>query len=49
LMRHQAYAEHLIYDPQSCFNSDTPPTRLYTEMHTGDWWWETQVRRDTPG
>ena len=49
LMRQPAYAEHLIYAPQRCFNSDTPPRRLYTEMHTADWWWETLVRRDTPG
>jgi len=44
-----AYAEHLIYAPLRYFNSNTPPKRLYTEMHTADWWWETQVRRDTPG
>ena len=49
LMRHPSYTEHLIYAPQRCFNSDTPPKRLYTEMHTADWWWETQVGRDTPG
>jgi len=47
LMRQLAYAEHLIYAPQRCFNCDTQPTCLYTEMHTADWWWETQVRRDT--
>jgi len=39
-MQQPAYAEHLIYAPQRCFNSDTPLTRLYTEMHTVDWWWE---------
>jgi hypothetical protein len=49
LMRQPAYAEHRIYTAQRCFNSDTPPERLYTEMHTADWWWETQVSRDTPG
>jgi hypothetical protein len=49
LMRQPAYAEHLIYTPQRCFNSDTPPKRLFTEMHPAHWWWETQVRRDTPG
>jgi hypothetical protein len=49
LMRQPAYAEHLIYAPQSCSNVDTPPKRLYTDMHTADWWWETQVRSDTPG
>ena len=48
LMRQPTYAEHLIYAPQYCFNSDTPPKLLCTEMHTADWWWETQVRRDTP-
>jgi len=48
-MRQPAYAEHLIFTPQRCFNSDSPPKRLHTEMHTADWWWETQVRRDTLG
>jgi hypothetical protein len=49
LMRQPAYAEHFIYAPQRCFNSDMPPKRLYTGMHTADWWWETQVRRDSRG
>ena len=43
------YAEHLIYAPQRCVHSDTPHIRLYTEMPTVDWWWETQVRRDSLG
>jgi hypothetical protein len=38
LMRQPAYAEHLIYTPQRCLNSDTPSKRLYTEMYTVDWW-----------
>jgi len=49
LMRQPAYAEHLFFAPQRCYNSDMPPKRLHTEMHTADWWWETQVRRDTRG
>ena len=44
-----AYAEHLIYAPQRFFNGDAPPRRLYTEMHTAEWWWGTQVSRDTRG
>jgi hypothetical protein len=48
-MRQPAYAEHLIYAPQRCFNSDTQPKRFYTELHTADWWWETQVSGDTRG
>jgi hypothetical protein len=49
LMWQPAYTEHLIFAPQCCNNSDTAPKRLYTEMHTVEWWWETQVRRDTRG
>jgi len=49
LMRQPAYVEHLIYAPQLCFNSNTPPKRLNTIMHTADWRWEKQVRRDTRG
>jgi len=48
LIRQPSYAEHGRYAHQGCFNSDTPPKRHYTEMHTADWWWETQVRRDPP-
>jgi hypothetical protein len=29
LMRQPAYAEHRIFAPQRCFNSDTPPKHLY--------------------
>jgi len=49
LMRQPAYAKNLIFAPQGCFNSDTPQKCLYTEMHTADWRWEAQVRRDTRG
>jgi hypothetical protein len=49
LMQQPAYAEHHNVAPQHCINSDAPPKRLYTEMHTADCWWETKVRRDTQG
>jgi hypothetical protein len=39
LMRQPAYTADLICAPQRCFNSNTPPKRLYTEMHSADWWW----------
>jgi len=48
-LRQAAYTEHLIYAPQRCINSDAPQKRLCTDMHTADWWWDTQVRRDTWG
>jgi hypothetical protein len=47
LMQQPPYAEHLVFACQRCLNRDTPPKRLYTEMHTVDSWWETQVRTDT--
>ena len=46
-MRQPAYAEHPLYTPQLCFNSDTPPKRLSIEMYITGLWWETQVWRDT--
>jgi len=49
LMWQPPYPEHLIDATQRCFNSDTPLKRLYTEMHTADLWWETQVRTNTQG
>jgi hypothetical protein len=49
LMGQPAYTEHLIFAPQHCYNSDTPPKCLYTEMHSVHLWWETQVRQNTRG
>jgi hypothetical protein len=49
LMWLPAYTNHLIFAPQRCFQSDTPQRPLYTGMHTADWWWNTQLRRDTRG
>jgi hypothetical protein len=47
LLQQPLYAKHLIYARQCCVTSDKPPKRLYTEMHTADGWWETQLRKDT--
>jgi hypothetical protein len=49
LMRQPAYTEHPIFALQRYFNRNTPQRRLCTKMPTADWWWETQVRRDTRG
>jgi len=49
LMQQPAYAEHHIHGPQRCFHSDMPPKPNYTQMHTADWWWETQINRDIRG
>jgi hypothetical protein len=41
ILRQAAYKEHLVYAPVRSFNA--AGDRIYDEMHTGDWWWSTQV------
>ena len=41
LLRQRVYAEHLVFEPMHEF--DDEGNRVYTDMHTGDWWWTTQV------
>jgi Plavaka transposase len=40
LLGHQPFAPNLHYAPIRLLNKDN--ARVYNEMHTGDWWWETQ-------
>jgi len=40
LMQQPSYAEHRIYAPQRCFDSNMPLKLRYTEMPPSDWWWE---------
>ena len=41
LIRQGAYKEHMVYAPIREYDSNG--FQLYSEMHTADWWWETQV------
>ena len=41
VLRQRTFAEHMIYEPVREF--DAEGNRVYTDMHTGDWWWQTQV------
>ena len=36
----------MVYTPVKEWNSEEPPQRVYSEMHTADWWWETQGGSD---
>jgi hypothetical protein len=38
------FAPYLKYAPEQHYTDDTCSIRLFHDMHTGDWWWETQVR-----
>ena len=39
LLGHPPFASDLVYSPICQYNDDD---RVYTEMHTADWWWNTQ-------
>lgn len=41
LLAQPTYREDTVYGPIREY--DGSGQRLYSEMHTGDWWWETQV------
>lgn len=40
LMGHIPFKDNLAYAPVHHYNAGH--VKVYTEMHTGDWWWETQ-------
>lgn len=42
LLSQPAYRDDIVYAPVREYNETGE--RLYSEMHTADWWWETQVR-----
>ena len=37
------FAEHLIFSPEHHYGDQDMTVRLYHDMHTGKWWWDTQV------
>ena len=37
-------AEYMIYAPERHYADKDKTIRLYHDMHTGQWWWKTQVR-----
>ena len=41
LLAQVAYKEDMVYAPIR--ETDSQGDRLYSEMHTADWWWEMQV------
>ena len=40
LLGHLPFGEHTVYGPMRIF--DTSGRRIYNEIYTGDWWWDTQ-------
>ncbi|KAG0643365.1 hypothetical protein HOY80DRAFT_1094438 [Tuber brumale] len=42
LLSQKCFTQDIVYAPVKDWDSETPPARVYSEMHTGDWRWETQ-------
>lgn len=37
------FAAVLVFAPERHYTDETKQTRMYHDMHTGKWWWATQV------
>jgi Plavaka transposase len=37
------FAQDLVFAPERYYSDHTRTSRIYNEMHTGDWWWSVQV------
>lgn len=37
------FAHDLVFAPERHYTNSTQTRRVYSEMHTGDWWWSVQV------
>lgn len=38
-----AFRDHMRFEPERAYEDQDGKSRVYDEMWTGDWWWETQV------
>lgn len=43
LIGNPAFRDNLRYAPQRVYEDEDGTNRLFNEMWTGDWWWDTQV------
>ncbi len=44
LMGHSAFKDDMVYAPERHWHPDRESDQIFTEMHTGHWWWETQQK-----
>ncbi|KAG1771513.1 hypothetical protein EDD22DRAFT_947948 [Suillus occidentalis] len=40
------FADFLVFAPERHYTDDDETVRLYSDMHTGRWWWNTQKKLD---
>lgn len=43
LIGNPAFQEHLSYVPERVYSDEAGLNRIYDEMWTADWWYDTQV------
>jgi hypothetical protein len=43
LIRNPTFKEHMAYAPEKAYQDEDGSVRIFDEIWTGDWWWETQV------
>ena len=43
LLENPAASDANVYEPKRVWRDKERKTREYSEMWTGDWWWDTQV------
>jgi len=48
LMGNPIFKDALEYAPQKHFSDEEGTNRVFDEMWTGDWWWNTQVVMPSP-
>ena len=48
LIGNPAFREYISYAPEHAYADEAGAIRIFDEMWTADWWWETQVST-TPG
>lgn len=44
LISNPLFKNEIAYQPEKVYRDKKAKIRVYDEMWTGDWWWETQVR-----
>jgi Plavaka transposase len=37
------FSPHLVFKPERHYADEDKTVRMYGDMHTGKWWWDTQV------
>lgn len=43
LMGNEAFRDKMHFQPERVYEDEEGKSRVFNEMWTGDWWWETQV------